>query len=164
MKLDLAFVAFKNSFLGRHIRSTLEATLISYIEQTAPSQYHSVLAPSYAFGAKRAILDHEYLASLHDPRAKLVRSQSLTVAGTDQVADENSVMYPADIIILANGFKTAQLLTPMTITGMNGLNLRDLWERGPGGARAYMGYVPLTTLHPSLHKVNRQQNTDGAKG
>jgi hypothetical protein len=36
MKLDLAFVAFKNSFLGRHIRSTLEATLVAYIERTAP--------------------------------------------------------------------------------------------------------------------------------
>lgn len=31
----------------------------------------------------------------------------------------------------------------ITITGMNGLNLRDLWERGPDGARAYMWYVLL---------------------
>lgn len=118
MKLDLAFVAFKNSFLGRHVRSTLEATLVAYIERTAPSRYRSTLVPSYAFGAKRAILDHGYLASLHDPKAKLVRSQSLTVVGANQIADENGVVYRADIIILANGFKTAQLLTPMTITGM----------------------------------------------
>lgn len=163
MKLDLAFVAFKNSFLGRHVRSRLETTLVSYIERTAPSRYRSILVPSYVFGAKRAILDHGYLASLHNPKAKLVKSQSLTVVGANQIADENGVVYPADIIILANGFKTAQLLTPMTITGMNGLNLRDLWERGPHGARAYMGYVPLTSLHPSSHEVNEQRNTDVGK-
>jgi cation diffusion facilitator CzcD-associated flavoprotein CzcO len=142
MKLDLAFVAFKDSTLGRHIRSVLEASLVSYIEKTAPSQYRSILVPSYAFGAKRAILDHGYLSSLHNPKAKLIRSQSLTVVSTNQVAGENGIRYPADLIILANGFKIAQLLTPMAITGVDGLNLRDLWERGPDGARAYMGYVP----------------------
>ena len=66
MKLDLAFVAFKNSFLGHYIRSTLEATLVAYIKQTAPSQYCSILVPSYLFGAKRDILDHRYLTSLHN--------------------------------------------------------------------------------------------------
>lgn len=142
MKLDLAFVAFKDSFLGCHVRARLEASLVSYIEKTAPSQYHSILVPSYAFGSKRAILDHGYLASLHNPKAKLIKSKSLTVVGANQIADESGVAYPADIIILANGFKTAQLLAPMTITGLNGLNLRDIWERGPDGARAYMGYVP----------------------
>lgn len=141
MKLDLTFVAFRNSLLGRYVRSRLEATLVAYIEKTAPRRYHSILIPSYAFGAKRAILDHGYLTSLHDPRAELVRSQSLTVVGANQIADENGVVYPVDIIILANGFKTAQLLAPMTITGVGGLDLRDLWERGPDGARAYMGYV-----------------------
>jgi cation diffusion facilitator CzcD-associated flavoprotein CzcO len=112
------------------------------MEKTAPSQYRSILVPSYAFAAKRAILDHGYLSSLHNPKAKLIRSQSLTIIGTNQVAGENGIGYPADLIILANGFKTAQLLTPMSITCVDGLNLRDLWERGPDGARAYMGYVP----------------------
>jgi hypothetical protein len=88
------------------------------MEKTAPSQYRSILVPSYASAAKRAILDHGYLSSLHNPKAKLIRSQSLTIIGTNQVAGENGIGYPADLIILANGFKTAQLLTPMSITGV----------------------------------------------
>lgn len=115
--------------------------LVSYIEQTAPTEYHSILIPSYPFGAKRAILDHGYLASLHNPKANLVKSKCLAVVGASQISDENGVLYPADIIILANGFKTTQLLAPMTITGPKGVNLRDIWDRGPNGARAYMGYV-----------------------
>ena len=154
MKLYLAFVAFKDSFLGCHVRGRLEAPLVSYIERNAPSQYRSILVPSYSFCAKRAILDHRYLASLHDPKAKLIKSKSLRVISANQIADESDVAYPADIIILANGFKTAHLLTPMTITGQNGLNLRDIWERGSDGARAYMGYVPRTLRHSSLQKVN----------
>jgi cation diffusion facilitator CzcD-associated flavoprotein CzcO len=160
MKIDLAFFAFQNSFLGRNVRSTLQATLVAYIERTAPSRYRSILVPSYAFGAKRAILDHGYLASLHNPKVKLVKSQRLTVVGANQIADENGVLYPADICILANGFMTARLLSPMTITGMSGLNLRDLWERGPDGARAYMGCVSRIILYPSLHKGSEQSITD----
>jgi hypothetical protein len=65
-------------------------------------------------------LDHGYFASSNDPKAKLVRSQSLAMIGAHQIADENGVVYPADIIILANGFLRAQLLTPMTNHGDEG--------------------------------------------
>jgi hypothetical protein len=112
--------------------------------------------PSYAFGAKRAILDHGYLASLHNPKAKLVASKSLTVVGVNQVADENGVVYPANIIILANEFETSQLLTPMTITSLKGANLREQWERGPIGARAYTGTY-LQTFHIHPHKESTEE-------
>jgi hypothetical protein len=45
----------------------------------------------------------------------------------------------ADIITLANGSKTQQLLTPMTIFGVNGFELRNLWQNGERGTSAYMG-------------------------
>jgi cation diffusion facilitator CzcD-associated flavoprotein CzcO len=139
LKLDLAFIAFKGNVLGRHIRSALEASLSAYIRRTAPPQYHSDLIPSYSFSAKRPILDHGYLACLSSPKVNLVKSKSTTVVGGNRLADDNGNVYPADIIILANGFKTQQLLMPMKITGLDGVELRELWENT--GTSAYMGYV-----------------------
>jgi cation diffusion facilitator CzcD-associated flavoprotein CzcO len=142
VKLDLAFIAFRNNSIGRFVRSKLEASISDYMQRTAPFEYHSILIPSYSFGAKRPILDHGYLVSLHNPKVSLVKSKSLKVVGENQLADGNGTVYPADIIILANGFKSQQLLTPMTITGSNGVDLRELWENGEAGTSAYMGYVP----------------------
>jgi len=68
-----------------------------------------------------------------------VQSKRLKVVGERELQDGNGVLYPADIIILANGFKTQQLLTPMTIFGVNVVEFRDLWENGRKGTSAYMG-------------------------
>ncbi|KFY31398.1 hypothetical protein V493_01149 [Pseudogymnoascus sp. VKM F-4281 (FW-2241)] len=139
LKLDLAFIAFKDNFCGRHIRSALEASLSAYIRRTAPPQYHSDLIPSYSFGAKRPILDHGYLACLSSPKVNLVKSKSTTVVGGNRLADDNGNVYPADIIILANGFKSQQLLMPMKVKGLDGVELRELW--GNTGTSAYMGVM-----------------------
>lgn len=72
----------------------------------------------------------------------MVKCKSLKIVGQNQLADGNGTVYAADLIILANGLKSQQLLTPMTITGSNGVDLRELWENGEGGTSAYMGYVP----------------------
>jgi cation diffusion facilitator CzcD-associated flavoprotein CzcO len=140
--LDLAFIAFRNNSVGRLVRSKLEAFFSDYTRRTALFEYHSILIPSYWFGAKRPILDHGYLVSLHNPKVNLVKCKSLKIVGQNQLADGNGTVYAADLIILANGLKSQQLLTPMTITGSNGVDLRELWENGEGGTSAYMGYVP----------------------
>lgn len=61
------------------------------------------------------------------------------MVGDYQLADDNGTVYPADIIVLANGFKTQQLLMPMKITGLGGVEIGELWENT--GTSAYMGYV-----------------------
>lgn len=68
-----------------------------------------------------------------------MKSKSTTAVGDNQLADDKGNVYPADIIILANGFKTQQLLMPMKITGLGGVEIGKLW--GNTGTSAYMGYV-----------------------
>jgi hypothetical protein len=46
--------------------------------------------------------------------------------------------HEVDIVILANGFKTQDLLTPMSVYGLEGENLREIWQQR-GGSEAYMG-------------------------
>ncbi|KAK4194381.1 hypothetical protein QBC40DRAFT_319904 [Triangularia verruculosa] len=138
-KLDLAFTAFTTSTMGQMLRKALQKSLENYMRRTAPSKYHDILIPDFDFGAKRPVLDHGYLSTLHDPRVKLLRSPSLAVAGPREIQAEDGETFQADVIILANGFKTQELLTPMTIRGQNGAELPKLWRQRGSFASAYMG-------------------------
>jgi cation diffusion facilitator CzcD-associated flavoprotein CzcO len=148
-KHDLVFQAFKTTALGGLVRSALQKWLRNYMQSTAPSEYHDIVIPDYELGGKRFVLDHGYLSSLHDPRVKLLRSPSLTVIEPRKVQTETGETFPADVIIFANGFKTQELLTPMTITGQDGATLPDLWHEEGNFPSAYMGSV-ISTQPPTL--------------
>jgi hypothetical protein len=77
IKLHLAFVAFTKTRFGDFLQLKLETSVAAYMRRTALAEYHSILIPTYSFGAKRPILDHSYLASLHNPKAKVVQSKRL---------------------------------------------------------------------------------------
>jgi cation diffusion facilitator CzcD-associated flavoprotein CzcO len=110
-----------------------------------------MLIPTFDFGAKRPVLDHGYLQSLHDPRVKLISTPSLSVVAPRELQSNNGDIFPADVLILANGFETQQLLTPMKITGLRGAELPALWQQSEKYASAYMGYVKHSK-GPSLQR------------
>jgi hypothetical protein len=64
----------------------------------------------------------------------------LTVTGPRTILTGDSQNFPANVILLlANGFKTQDLLTPVTITGTNNAKLPDLWHQEGNFPSAYMG-------------------------
>lgn len=125
-KLDLAFSAFKANAVGRMLRKALQKTLRDYRRRTAPLAYHDILVPQFDFGAKRKILYHGHLGILHDPRVQLLQSSSLAMLGSQKLRTEDGAAFPADVVILANGFKIQELLFPMTIAGRDGAELPEL--------------------------------------
>lgn len=141
MKLDMAFPAFTTGAMGRMLRKVLQRHLAAYIRRAAPREYHDLLVPDYDFGAKRPVVDHGYLDALHDPKVKLVKSSSLAVVGPRDVQVEGGEIFQADVIILANGFKTQELLTRMGVTGLDGVELPKFWREEGNFPSAYMGYV-----------------------
>ena len=141
LKLDLAFPVFKRDRLGKFLRKQIQTSLANYMRRSAPRKYHHLLIPEFEFGAKRPVLDHGYLESLHDPRVTLVSTQFLSVVGPREIRSDEGETFIADVLILANGFKTQQLLTAMRITGLAGAELPALWQEEGNYASAYMGYV-----------------------
>ena len=145
-KLDLAFAAFKVNRIGAVLRKALQSSLTGYMRRAAPSKYHDILVPDFDFGAKRPVLDHGYLSALHDDRFTLLRSGSLAVTGANEIQTAAGEKLHVDMIILANGFKTQQLLTPMTIKGRTGSELPGLWHQSGNFASAYMGFGITTHI------------------
>lgn len=137
---DKGFSAFRLTPSGTKARMAAADAVRQYMKSVAAPRYHDILIPQYEFGAKRAILDHGYLQVTDRENFTLVKCDAIRSVESDgrTVVDSLGNRHSVDIIVMANGFKTQDLLTPMSIYGQEEKELRELW-RTAGGAEAYMG-------------------------
>jgi cation diffusion facilitator CzcD-associated flavoprotein CzcO len=93
------------------------------------------VTPTDELGCKRLMLTDDWYPTLTKPNVQLVteRIDEVTAAGirTGDGADR-----PADVLVLATGFKTHGFVAPMEITGAEGRTLAQEWAGVP---RAYLG-------------------------
>jgi cation diffusion facilitator CzcD-associated flavoprotein CzcO len=93
------------------------------------------VTPTDEVGCKRLMLTDEWYPTLTEPNVELVtdRIADVTPAGirTDDGTDR-----PADVLVLATGFKSHGFVAPMEIVGAAGRALADEWAEVP---RAYLG-------------------------
>ncbi len=93
--------------------------------------------PSYPVGAKRMIRDNGVWArTLKRETVEFVTSgiREITPKG---IVDGNGVEHPVDVLIYGTGFQASRFLTPMKVTGRNGVDLHERWQGDD--ARAYLG-------------------------
>ena len=129
------FLGFRKTPEGKKAREAGPNAVRSFMESIAAPQYHSILIPKYDFGAKRPVVDHGYLAATNRENFAFVKCDGFrAVQGNGRVVvDSLGNEHEPDIIIMANGFNTQVLLTPLAIAGEGGQDLRTLW-RSRGGA------------------------------
>lgn len=117
------------------------------------------LTPDYPIGCKRILLSNDYLATMARPNVKLV-TQGIRRITADGVETVDGRHHPADAIVYGTGFAATEFLAPMTITGRDGLELNEAWQKGaqaylgmtvPGFPNLFMLYGPNTNLgHSSI--------------
>jgi cation diffusion facilitator CzcD-associated flavoprotein CzcO len=93
------------------------------------------LVPDYPIGAKRILIHDDYYPALARPNVTLVTDAIARVA-EDGVVTADGATHPADVIVLATGFRTNPFLAPMRIHGRGGRSLDRDWAHG---AQAYFG-------------------------
>ncbi len=96
------------------------------------------LTPKYPPLSKRFVVDDgSFALTLRQPHVSLVTKPIASIEPEGiRCADDQFV--DVDVIIYGTGFKASQFLTPMTVTGRNGVDLHQQWA---GDARAYLGVV-----------------------
>ncbi|WAS56617.1 alpha/beta hydrolase fold domain-containing protein [Burkholderia ambifaria] len=117
------------------------------------------LTPDYPIGCKRVLLSSDYLAALDRDNVELVTQRIRRVTETG-IETDDGVHHPVDAIVYGTGFAATAFLSPMRITGRDGLDLNDAWRRGaqaylgltvPGFPNFFMLYGPNTNLgHNSI--------------
>ena len=96
------------------------------------------VTPTYTMGAKRFVIDDGLWAkTLHADNVELCTDPIVSISSSG-ITTESEDLRDFDAIIYGTGFKAADFLMPMTVTGRNGVNLHDQWD---GDARAYLGIV-----------------------
>jgi cation diffusion facilitator CzcD-associated flavoprotein CzcO len=91
--------------------------------------------PADEIGCKRMMLTDEWYPTLTRPNVSLItdRISKVTPAG---VRTNDGIERPADVLVLATGFKTHGFVAPMEVLGVGGRSLAQEWSDLP---RAYLG-------------------------
>jgi cation diffusion facilitator CzcD-associated flavoprotein CzcO len=92
------------------------------------------VTPTDEIGCKRIMLTDDWYPTLTRPNVELIteRIEEVTETGVRTAAGER----PADVLVLATGFKTHEFVAPMEIAGPGGRTLAEEWGPVP---RAYLG-------------------------
>jgi 4-hydroxyacetophenone monooxygenase len=94
------------------------------------------VVPSYPPGAKRLLRDNGVWAgALKRDNVELITDAIREITPTG-VVTADGVAHDVDVVIYGTGFQASKFLTPMTVTGRDGVDLHEHWK---GDARAYLG-------------------------
>jgi cation diffusion facilitator CzcD-associated flavoprotein CzcO len=120
-------------------------------------QLRAKVTPTDEVGCKRIMLTDEWYPTLTKPNVELVTDRIAAVTpGGVRTAD--GMERPADVLILATGFRTHGFVAPMEITGAGGRTLAQEWAGVP---RAYLGMS--VTGFPNMFLLYGP-NTNGGTG
>jgi cation diffusion facilitator CzcD-associated flavoprotein CzcO len=103
--------------------------------QIADPDLRAKCVPDYVMGCKRVVFSVDWYPALARPDVDLITDRIKRIA-PDGVVTDDGVTHPADVIIYGTGFKAAEFLTPMEVTGPGGRGLHESWRDGP---QAYLG-------------------------
>ncbi|HMD52054.1 MAG TPA: NAD(P)/FAD-dependent oxidoreductase [Solirubrobacteraceae bacterium] len=93
------------------------------------------VTPTDEIGCKRIMLTDEWYPTLLEPNVELITESIAEVTPTG-VRLEGGAERPADVIVLATGFRTHGFVAPMEIVGAGGRRLAEEWDPVP---HAYLG-------------------------
>lgn len=108
----------------------------SYLERkVADPELRRRLTPSYPFGCKRVLISSDFYPAVQRDDVELVTEpiERITPRG---VLTADGQERPCETIVLCTGFRAADYLLGIEVTGRNGTTLHDHWSGVP---RAYHG-------------------------
>ena len=92
--------------------------------------------PTYPPYGKRILLDNGWFKTLARPDVELVTDRIDRLARQGVVTSDGKLR-PADVIVVATGFKVTEMAARLDITGRAGKNLREVWA--DDNPTAYLG-------------------------
>ncbi|PCG93590.1 Hypothetical protein PENO1_082750 [Penicillium occitanis (nom. inval.)] len=123
------FLLFPMNKAAARLRAKRQQAAEKYMRNTTPAKYHQALIPDFDVGCKRRIFDSRYLKSLNSKNLQLKETKITEIVYNGVKTPEGII--PADVIVLATGFKTNTFIPYMTVHGTNG-TIQDHWDRYDG--------------------------------
>ncbi|HCV00162.1 MAG: hypothetical protein CL897_01520 [Dehalococcoidia bacterium] len=119
---------------NRQLRELLEASMRKQLA-TRPDLIEKAL-PDFPPASKRIVVDNgTWPNTLLKEHVHLI-TESIEQITPRGVRTEGNNEHPLDILVFGTGFQASKFLTPMKVTGINGVDMHEQWD---GDARAYLG-------------------------
>jgi cation diffusion facilitator CzcD-associated flavoprotein CzcO len=93
------------------------------------------VTPTYPVGCKRVIFDDTFYRALNRPNVTLVPHAVTEVTRQGLIAADGAER-PADVLLMATGFKAQDYLSTLRVRGRDGRDLHETWAGEP---RAFLG-------------------------
>jgi cation diffusion facilitator CzcD-associated flavoprotein CzcO len=103
--------------------------------QIADPELRAKCVPDYVMGCKRVVFSGDWYPALTRPNVELITDPIGRIVGNGVVTADGAAR-DADMIIYGTGFRAADFLAPLDVTGIAGWRLREAWQ---AGAQAYLG-------------------------
>ncbi|MBV8928410.1 MAG: NAD(P)/FAD-dependent oxidoreductase [Mycobacteriaceae bacterium] len=154
---DQIFDSYETSSFDVDADQTREATALAYsylMRKVADPELRVKLTPDYPVGCKRPLMSRDWYPTFALPHVHLETSPivEFTELGL-RTAD--GAEHRVDTVIYGTGFKAADYLSSIDVSGTGGRRLHDDWASGP---EAYLG--TLVTGYPNLF-ILYGPNTNG---
>jgi cation diffusion facilitator CzcD-associated flavoprotein CzcO len=116
------------------------------------------LSPDYALGCKRVLVSDRWIDALVRPNVSVVTEGIDSIDATG-IKTKDGKHCEFDVIIYGTGFRPTEYLTPMRVTGLDGMELNACWREGaeaylgitvPGFPNFFIMYGPNTTTITSI--------------
>ncbi len=104
-------------------------------QNIADETLRAKLTPNYVMGCKRVLISNDYFPALAQKNVEVITEKINCINETGVLTNDGKQL-PADVIILATGFKAAEEVSRFAVKGRNGIDLNDAWR---DGAEAYLG-------------------------
>lgn len=137
IRMERQFQAFWLTKAGEKFRVHVAQETWDYIDKAAPEKYKEILRPDYLVGCRRRVHSNKYLESLHLPNVDLINDNVIEIT-PDSVKTKSGKEIEADVIVYGTGFRTQDWMWPMTIKGIGGQEMHELWDKR-GDVQAYYG-------------------------
>lgn len=129
------FIQFKTTKAGERERQNAEKEFLKYMAAATPEKYHEMVIPKFKLGCKRRVLDDGYLANLNSPNMHLT-NEKISHLEEHHIVTTAGNRYPADVVVMANGFDVEGGFKSLNLRGRNGETLQEHWKN-MGGPAAY---------------------------
>lgn len=128
---------------ARSINSTNDrhrSMFVEYMKQELGDRQDLLpdVLPDYPPYGKRILLDNGWFRTIAKPNVTLVPERLKEVRGNVLVADDDRE-FEADVLIMATGFKAAEIMSSYDVIGADDQHLKDFWETD--NPKAYKGTV-----------------------
>jgi cation diffusion facilitator CzcD-associated flavoprotein CzcO len=119
---------------SRASRAARKLALDHMKAQVSDPALREKLTPDYPVGCKRILLTDDFLPAIQAENAELVTDRIARIV-PEGVELTSGRVVEVDTIVYATGYDIEKTLTPIDVTGKNGVTLKDAWAEEVGAHR-----------------------------